>query len=332
MRGGNINRVKRDLLRAAVAENVDTIRGLPPRQLRPMKRTAHAWLRRMPLLLLIPLTLFGSTYFRGGGQPPRLSQPAPLQIGQPRAAVLHDEAEAFTPISAAAFPLSVRRVVIDAGHGGTDPGATSASRIEEKAITFDVASRLRALLETSGFEVVITRPDDRLIALRDRARIANTSDGDIFVSIHVNSLASGIASHGVETYYLGATSDPKLTQLAAAENGTSGYSLADIHRMLDRVYVDVRRNESRRLATSVQQQLFDDLRGENAALENWGVKRAPFLVLVATEMPAVLAEVGCLTDQRDAAMLQRPEYRQQIAQALYRGIHDYATGGEKKGP
>lgn len=331
MRGGNIDRVKRELLRAAVAENVDTIRGLPPRTLRPVKRTADAWLRRLPIVLLVPITLFGASYF--GGAPTPLPVPATAQRRTPSLPPVAgpEPPETMQPISAAAFPLSVKRVVIDAGHGGTDPGATAVSRLAEKEITLDVAARLRALLEKSGFEVVITRPDDRLIALRDRARIANTSDGDIFVSIHVNSLASGAASHGVETYYLGATSDPKLTRLAAEENGTSGYSMADIRRMLDRIYADVRRDESRRLAKSVQQQLYDDLRSGDAALENWGVKRAPFLVLVATDMPAVLAEVGCLTDHRDVAMLQRGEYRQKIAQALYRGIHDYATASEKKG-
>ena len=333
MRGGNIDRVKREAIRAAVAENVDTIRGLPPMSLRPAKRIGNVWLRRLPLVLLIPLTLFGSTYFgRSGGQPARLSGPVIVPKGQTRPAVLHEvQPDTLEPISAAAFPLSIRRVVVDAGHGGTDPGATAASRLAEKEITLDVASRLRSLLEKGGFEVVTTRPDDQLIALRDRARIANSSDGDIFISIHVNALASGLASHGVETYYLGATNDPKLTKLAAEENGTSGYSMADVRRMLDRIYADVRRDESRRLASSLQQKLYTDLHSGDAALENWGVKRAPFLVLVATEMPAVLAEVGCLTDHRDAAMLQRGDYRQQIAEALYRGIRDYAASSEKKG-
>ena len=336
MRGGNIDRVKRQLLRAAVSENVDTIRGLPPRSLRPARRTGHAWLRRLPLVLLIPLTLFGSSYFGSNGVRP-LQSPArsPQRVRQPKAVAVLDEMavlpETIEPLSAFAFPLSIKRFVVDAGHGGNDPGATSVSRVAEKEITLDVATRLRGLLERNGFDVVVTRNDDRLIALRDRARIANTSDGDIFVSIHVNSLASGLASHGVETYYLGATNDPKLTQLAAQENGTSGYSLPDIRRMLDRIYVDVRRDESRRLAAAVQQNLYDDLRGGDAALENWGVKRAPFLVLVATDMPAILAEVGCLTDQRDAAKLQNGAYRQQIAQALFRGIHDYAASAGKKG-
>ena len=326
-----MDRVKREALRAAVADNVDTIRGLPPRQLRRAKRWGNAWLRRLPLVLLIPLTLFGSTYFgdhRTAGTNALSSKGTTLAH---RAALVEPGVETMEPISAAAFPVSVRRVVIDAGHGGTDPGATTLARLAEKQITLDVAARLRELLEKGGFEVVATRSDDRVVPLRDRARIANSSDGDIFISIHVNALASGLASHGVETYYLGATNDPKLTKLAAEENGTSGYSLADVRRMLDRIYADARRDESKRLAVSLQQQLYDDLRRGDAALENWGVKRAPFLVLIATEMPAVLAEVGCLTDQRDAAMLSRPDYRQKIAEALYRGIRDYASSGEKKG-
>jgi N-acetylmuramoyl-L-alanine amidase len=284
-------------------------------------------------VLLIPLTLFGSTYFgqhrstgdTSGGLGSRGTALAH------RAALVEPAADTIEPISAAAFPLSVRRVVIDAGHGGTDPGATTVASVAEKQITLDVAARLSGLLKNGGFEVVTTRTDDRLVPLRDRARLANSSDGDIFISIHVNALASGLASHGVETYYLGATNDPKLTKLAAQENGTSGYSLADVRRMLDRIYADARRDESKRLAVSLQQQLYDDLRRDDAALENWGVKRAPFLVLVATEMPAVLAEVGCLTDQRDAAMLSRPDYRQKIAEALFRGIRDYAGSSEKKG-
>jgi N-acetylmuramoyl-L-alanine amidase len=116
MRAGKIDRVKRQLLREAVAENLDTMRGLPPR------------------------------------------------------------------------PLSVRRVVIDAGHGGTDPGATLPPDLSEKAVTLDIATRLRKLLQQSGFEVITTRADDRLIPLRERARIANASASDIFISIHVNSI------------------------------------------------------------------------------------------------------------------------------------------------
>jgi len=180
----------------------------------------------------------------------------------------------------------------------------------------------------------VTRPDDRTISLRERASLANSSRSDIFISIHVNSLATHIASHGVETYYLGPTSDPGLTRLAAEENTMSGYSMADLRKLLDGVYEHARSDESLQLARKVQQNLYGGLRPSDPGLENWGVKRAPFVVLVATDMPAILAEVGCISNQKEAAMLAEPEYRQKIAEALYRGIHAYAGAAEtpqKKG-
>lgn len=234
----------------------------------------------------------------------------------------------MVPMSSSVFPLSVRRVVLDAGHGGNDPGASSAANLNEKAVTLDIANRLGTILRQHGFDVVVTRGGDRLIPLRDRAKIANTSEGDIFVSIHVNSLPADRSSHGIETYYLGPTNDPTLTRLAADENRTSGYSVADLRKLLDGIYADVRRDESHRLAAAVQQRLFTDLRGSDPGLADWGVKRAPFIVLVATQMPAILAEVGCLSNEHEAAMLGRAEYRQQIAQALFHGIHAYASAGD----
>ena len=321
MRVGKVDRVKRQLLRDAVTDNLDTIRGLP-RAVRPVRREENVWMRRLPLLL-IPVTLLGSSYLVS--EPPIVKS---LPVGQPRAAVLHDSTiDSFEPVKAAAFPFAVRRVVLDAGHGGKDAGAQAPPSAAEKDITLDIEERLGRLLRQNGFDVVVTRTDDRLIPLRERARLANSSEGDIFVSIHVNSLRTHTASHGIETYYLGPTKDPLLTQLAAEENGMSGYSIADLRKLLDRVYADVRRDESHRLASAVQQQLFANLQTIDPGLENWGVKRAPFVVLVATDMPAVLAEVGCLSNTREAAMLQQPQYRQKIAEALFRGIHEYAKKG-----
>jgi N-acetylmuramoyl-L-alanine amidase len=337
MRGGQIDRVKRQLLREAVADNLDTIRGLPPRTLRPARRFGRLFLRRAPLVI-IPLMLVSLAFLSNTGVPTsaRTMMPPPSRTPSPHAeasvspVLLTDTLE---PISASAFPLSVRRVVLDAGHGGTDPGASSISNVSEKEITLDIEKRLGVLLRRNGFDVVATRDDDRLIPLRERARLANGSRSDIFVSIHVNSIPHP-NSHGVETYYLGPTNDPTLTQLAAAENLTSGYALADLRKMLDRVYADVRRDESHRLAAAVQHQLFSGLRGVDPGLENWGVKRAPFVVLVATEMPAILAEVGCLSNEREAEMLRSGAYREQIAQALFQGIHAYASANDapqKKG-
>lgn len=341
MRAGKIERVKRQLLREAVAENLDTIRGLPPRGVRPLRRTARVWLQRAPFLI-VPLILVGATYLTQGGTPlapPARVIPSIARNPLPRLALgdfppaTRLEMTPLVPMSTSVFPLSVHRVVIDAGHGGNDPGASAASKLTEKAVTLDVATRLRDILRKNGFDVVVTRGDDRLVALRDRATLANKSNGDIFVSIHVNSLATGRESHGIETYYLGPTNDPTLTRLAADENRTSGYSVADLRKLLDGVYADVRRDESHRLAAVVQQQLFNGLRAADPGVKDWGVKRAPFIVLVATGMPAILAEVGCLSNDREAAMLGRPEYRQQIAQSLFHGIRAYASAGDapKKG-
>jgi N-acetylmuramoyl-L-alanine amidase len=336
--GGQINRVKRQLLREAVADNLDTIRGLPPRSLRRGHRAGRLFLRRAPLVI-IPLMLASFAFLSNTGisttraNVPAAKTPAPRNRVVQASMTPMLTTDTLEPISASAFPLSVRRVVLDAGHGGTDPGASSISNVSEKEITLDIEKRLGALLRKNGFDVIATRNDDRLIPLRERARLANGSSSDIFVSIHVNSIPHP-NNHGVETYYLGPTNDPTLTQLAAAENRSSGYALADLRKLLDRVYADVRRDESHRLADAVQHQLFSGLRGVDPGLENWGVKRAPFIVLVATEMPAILAEVGCLSNQREAEMLHSAAYREQIAQALFHGINAYASANDapqKKG-
>lgn len=332
MRADKIDRVKRRLLKEAVADNLETMQGLPPRRIRGPRRLMRLWLRRAPILL-IPLTLAGSTWFVANSNAvssPAIVRASAVPFGQ-HPPLAHravgpatlDPSSPLPPLDPAALPLSVRRVVLDAGHGGTDPGTVSTSLVSEKDITLDIQKRLAALLIGGGFDVVTTRADDRLIPLRDRARLANTSSGDIFVSIHVNSIPHP-ERHGIETYYLGATNDPTLTKLAAAENRASGYSLNDMRTLLDRVYADARRDESHRLASVVQDQLFGNLKNIEPGLQNWGVKRAPFIVLVATEMPAVLAEVGCLSNEKEAAMLRKPEYRQEIAAALFQGIRSYS--------
>jgi N-acetylmuramoyl-L-alanine amidase len=348
MRVEKTERVRRRLLEAAVADNLETIRGLPPRPLRTGRRLWAIWVRRSPLLL-IPITLAASTYIAANSQ---RSNGAPIERPVVRAAIAPVSAEHETlaaptntlahavfpapplqRVRSAAFPLSVRRVVLDAGHGGTDVGATAVGAAE-KDITLDIGRRLASMLQKNGFEVVTTREDDRTVALRDRARLANESRGDIFVSIHVNTILKHTASRGIETYYLGPTNDPSLTQLAAAENSSSGYSLADLRRLLDGVYADARREESQQLATSVQQNLYSRLKESDPGLENWGVKRAPFIVLVATDMPAILAEVGCLSNTHEAALLRTDVHRQKIAEALFDGIHAYAAANDapqKKG-
>jgi N-acetylmuramoyl-L-alanine amidase len=330
MKAAQIQRVKRRVLQQAVAENVEVIRGLPPRAVRPANRLVRVWMRRAPFLL-VPLTLVGATYFARQPEPVAQATLPAREVGGRQTGVsalrVAPAAAPLERVTAAAFPLAVRRVVIDAGHGGSDPGAV-ADGVIEKEVTLDIGRRLRGLLEKDGFEVVFTRTEDRTMALRDRAKAANASKSDIFVSIHVNALLEHTASRGVETYYLGPTNDQRLTQLAAAENRVSGYSIADMRKLLDGVYADARRDESHELATAVQQQLYKTMRASDPGLENWGVKRAPFVVLVATDMPAILAEVGCLSNDKEAAMLERPEHRQKIATALFNGIRAYASAND----
>jgi N-acetylmuramoyl-L-alanine amidase len=223
-----------------------------------------------------------------------------------------------------AFPLAVRRIVIDPGHGGEDPGVTAGGGLREKEITLDIAQRLSTLLLAASFEVFLTREKDASVSLERRTQFANAVGGDVLVSIHINWIETR-HTRGVETYYLGPTENPASLRLARVENQQSGYSVADFRRLLDGVYLDVKRGESRKLAETVQRELVHFLRKTNPTLENRSVKTAPFLVLVDATMPAILTEVSCLSNPEEARLLANSDYRQQIAQALFTGVRTYAT-------
>lgn len=347
---GKLKRVKRQLVNGAVSDNLETIRGFGPWTLR-RRHKGRAWLRRTYMALLAG-SLLASTLLVSAvtGEFPfdrkrvdEAAAPAPaatVASARPLAARPERKTPAtvaagrvFTelpvPIDVAALNLSVRRVILDAGHGGSDPG-TVAGELLEKDITLDINNRLARMLRKAGFDVELTRQEDRTVPLRARASIANQASGDIFVSIHVNSIRGSHAIRGIETYYLGPTDDPALNELAASENRGSGYTLADYRRLLEGIYADVRQDESRTLAESIQTSLHSDLVSVNPYLENWGVRKAPFVVLVATEMPAILAEVACLSNNDEAKLLGTDGYRQRIADALFKGIVAYARvrGGE----
>ncbi len=221
------------------------------------------------------------------------------------------------------IPLGVRHVAIDPGHGGRDGGTSLQFGMLEKDLTLDLARRLSAVLSEVGIESTLTRNDDIEVSLADRAERANAARADLFVSIHVNWLPDRSA-RGFETYFLGPSDDPFLTDLATQENRESGYTVADTRRLLDGIFADVRRTESRRLAQSIQGSLFEVLHRENDKAHSRGVMSAPFVVLVATDMPAVLAEVACLSNEREARLLAIPAYRQHIVEGLADGILQYA--------
>jgi N-acetylmuramoyl-L-alanine amidase len=261
-------------------------------------------------------------------EPPQVEVPPPsLEEFSPASEDVGSAESMFpapAPIDLAVLPLGVKKIVIDPGHGGKDTGTSTPGGLAEKEVTLDIGLRLRRLLQQAAFEVVMTRDMDEAVPLRQRTTLANAQGADLFVSIHLNWIDRGGQARGMETYYLGPTEDPVLLQLAARENRDTGYSLADFRKLLDHIYLSVRRDESRRLAESVQHMLVTALRRKHPVLINRGVKTAPFAVLVGTEMPAILAEVACLSHPEEAQLLATPQYRQDIAQALLQGIRAYA--------
>jgi N-acetylmuramoyl-L-alanine amidase len=229
----------------------------------------------------------------------------------------------LTPIGAEVFGLGIRRIMLDPGHGGSDTG-TTVGGLMEKELTLDIALKLKERLEKAGFEVHMTRSSDLTLTLRERSEMANLLGAHLFVSVHINYLPGGRDSRGVETYFVGATDDPELLELAKRENAHSGYDMASNNQLLQKLFTDARQQNSQVFARRVQQLLFSSLKPANPGLVDRGVKQAPFVVLVGTTMPAILAEVACLSSATEAELLARPLYRDSIAEALARGIRKYA--------
>jgi N-acetylmuramoyl-L-alanine amidase len=320
--------LKARMLKDVVNSNLDEIHGRLLQH--PGRRGLHRWSRWAQLGAVCVLVVTASA-----GVVARWSASARAVPDSPVAAVLeHVRASANAELDPSflsqqvhvgVLDLSVRRVIIDAGHGGDNLGTSSADGVNEKDVTLDIAERVRQLTVQRGFEAVMTRTADEPRSLQERAATANRRHGDIFVSIHLNSLRPSSA-RGIETYYLGPSDGPELDAIAAAENRHSGYSLSDIRSLLEKIYTDTRRGESRRLAESVQAALLVDLRKAAPGITDRGVKTAPFVVLVATEMPAIVAEVSCLSNEDDARHLNTAGYRQTIAEALVSGIETFADG------
>jgi N-acetylmuramoyl-L-alanine amidase len=221
--------------------------------------------------------------------------------------------------------LKLGRVVLDPGHGGHDVGTHGPSGLFEKDLVLDVSQRLGGLLEERlGTEVIFTRSDDTFIPLEERTKIANDHKADLFLSIHANSSPYRTAA-GVETYYLNFTTSKSALDVAARENASAEHSVFDLKDLLQKIALRDKVDESREFANRLQTSLYTATTTKgNAAAKNRGIKRAPFVVLIGASMPSVLAEIGFLTNTADEALLRKPEHRQKIAEALYKGISGYA--------
>lgn len=221
------------------------------------------------------------------------------------------------------FGLNVGTIVIDAGHGGVDPGAVGASGTREKDITLDVARRLASRLERSGrYRVVLTRAGDETLSLARRVELANAAHADLFLSIHVNSLPNRQVNV-IETYYFDISEDPAALQLAAIENRDSGMPLGYFRSLLETIGDTVKLEESKALAQHIQTSMIDNVRNQSTRVFDSGVKVAPFVVLMGVGVPAVLVEISCISNRDEEIKLQTSDYREKVASFLEQGITRY---------
>jgi len=220
--------------------------------------------------------------------------------------------------------LGVRRIVIDPGHGGKDPGTLNRKLgLYEKDITLDIAKRLQQILkQKSQYEVILTRETDRYLSLEERTAIANSKKGDLFLSIHVNSSPRKHVS-GIETYFLNITTDPWAIQVAAQENAVGQKSIGEMTAIVEKILKDSKKSESKILCGFIQKNLVKRLASQYSRVNDLGVKKAPFYVLVGARMPAALVEASFLSHSMEAKRLQTASYRYLVAAGLYYGIIEY---------
>ena len=219
----------------------------------------------------------------------------------------------------------LRRIVVDAGHGGKDPGAVGANGLLEKDVTLAMAKKLAARLEEElDCEVILTRKTDIFIPLEERTAIANKVGADLFISIHANASVNRSAQ-GVETYYLNFSKNDKAAAVAARENGTSIKEVGDLELILFDLMANAKINESSRLASEIQKSLVADLSRHYSNVKDLGVKQGPFYVLLGATMPSVLVEAAFISNSVEETRLQDGRFHENTASAIVKGVRNYAT-------
>jgi len=218
----------------------------------------------------------------------------------------------------------LRKVVLDPGHGGKDPGALGPGGIAEKEIVLSIAKKLAVKLKTEmGTEVVLTRKDDRFVPLEDRTLLANSQDADLFISLHVNASPNADA-RGIETYYLDNTTDEAAIRLAARENATSRKNISDLQFILSDMMQNMKLEDSITLAHRLQAALVSGMSKFMGDVKDLGVKKALFHVLVGARMPSVLVEMFFITNKNESRAMADPNYQDAMVDALFEGIQKYA--------
>jgi N-acetylmuramoyl-L-alanine amidase len=218
---------------------------------------------------------------------------------------------------------ALRKIVLDPGHGGKDPGAIGVRGVAEKDIVLSVAKRLAKKLKRElGVEVVLTRQDDSFVPLEDRTAIANAEEADLFISLHTNASPNPEAK-GIETYYLDNTNDEASIRLAARENGTSRRSISDLQFILSDLTQNSKLEDSITLAHRLHSSVVSHMGQRYGEAKDLGVKKALFYVLVGARMPSVLVEIFFITNKTEGNALTRHAYQDAIVEALYEGIKKY---------
>jgi N-acetylmuramoyl-L-alanine amidase len=218
--------------------------------------------------------------------------------------------------------LKVRRIVVDAGHGGHDTGAIGPHGVREKDMALAIARKVTARLKSLGFTVIMTRRDDTFVPLDERTRIANESRADLFVSIHCNA-ARRRKLEGVETWTLNVAADRYAARLAAFENAEADHNVSDLRMILADLATKANASDARDLAESVQSSLVRTLRSRAMPVRDHGTKQALFYVLLGTHMPSILVETGFISNPSEEARLKSARFQEGTAEAIARGVKEY---------
>jgi N-acetylmuramoyl-L-alanine amidase len=258
--------------------------------------------------------------------------PASTATSTPTATATSTPTATPTALSTPTAPAptrGIRRIVVDAGHGGHDPGAIGPRRVREKDVTLAMARKLARRLRDAGFEVVLTRDRDRYLALEERTAIANTARGDLFVSIHANAHPRRNRA-GIESYYLNVADDRYAARLAARENGLDPAEGEEVlTRILTDLEVKASAGQSRRLAELVQREVTQGVRARVGDVRDLGVKGALFYVLLGARMPAVLVETAFVSNREEERRLASPRYQDEVAAGIARAVVAYARSDSR---
>ncbi|MBT8351304.1 MAG: N-acetylmuramoyl-L-alanine amidase [Deltaproteobacteria bacterium] len=221
--------------------------------------------------------------------------------------------------------LGVRRIIIDPGHGGRDYGAPGIIKgVHEKNIVLQIGKKLaKKIKKEIKCEVIMTRHKDKFLTLEERTAMANTKNGDLFISIHTNANRDRRVS-GIQTFFLSPAGDKESILVAARENATSTNNISDLDVILSDLLQNSKINESSRLAAYIQKSIYGNLKKRGyRKVKNKGVKQAPFYVLIGARMPAVLVETSFISNKRECKRLMNAKYQERLCEGIVAGIKKY---------